>query len=129
MSLTPKRVDALDGAPPWLGLDNWNYSAFFDRIPKRSAERLTGELDFLVAEACLDQHPFFGAAERSLDVLSLWVSQELVMTNAFSQLVLSAASRIQNVHTRAVLAEIAYGEHGKSRRQSQSGRTRGCWRG
>lgn len=37
------------------------------------------------------------------------------MTNAFSQLVLRAASQIRNVHVRAILTEIAYGEHGRAR--------------
>lgn len=111
----PVRLETVESIPAWLGLSTWQYDSFFDPIPNSAGTDLTSELEQLVEDARLDQHEFFAMARRSKNALTLWVSQELVMTNTFSQLVLAAAAQIRNVHARAVLAEIAYGEHGRSR--------------
>ncbi|WP_155372680.1 iron-containing redox enzyme family protein [Catellatospora vulcania] len=95
-----------------LKLENWVYSEFFDVPTDVELDPAVEELETYIDEIRLQEHPFFSSAMADVEALRLWVSQELVMTNAFSQIVLSAASAIQNVHLRAVLAEVAYGEHG-----------------
>lgn len=99
----------------WLGLESWDYGSFFDPVRHSSLHSAIQGAEAAVADAKLDQHPFFTSAAASRAALELWVSQELVMTNAFSQIVLAAASRIQNVHARAIMTEIAYGEHGRAK--------------
>ena len=106
----------------YLRLDDWKYEVFFDPAPARSQTRewnidwVVDLVEGAVSDAELDKHPFFELAALSPDVLLMWVSQELVMTNAFSQMVLFAASRLQNGHDRAVLTEVARGEHGRIRK-------------
>ncbi len=111
----PSNQISVNTVPTWLGIANWRYSKFFDRMPEPRFD-LTDGLERLVADAALEKHEFFARAHQSTAALRLWVSQELVMTNAFSQIVLRAASQIENVHARAILAEIAYGEHGRARK-------------
>jgi hypothetical protein len=100
----------------WLLMSHWKYSLFFNRLLDVRENPVVREIERYINERRLDEHPFFRLAFNSKAVLSLWVSQELVMTNAFSQMVLRAASYIPNVHARAVMAEIAFGEHGTARR-------------
>lgn len=108
------RVDGL--VVESVAVDNWNYERFFDPpVRNEGLAMVEDDVERLVGDAQLDKHPFFDHAREKSDLILLWVSQELVTTNAFSQIVLSAASRIDNVHQRAVLAEVAYGEHGRMR--------------
>ena len=100
-----------DDPKSWLGIDGWEYDTFFEPLPSAAIENLMTGVHALMREADLPSHPFFSLAESSKALLELWVSQELVMTNAFSQLVLLAAARTRNVHARAVLTEVASGEH------------------
>jgi hypothetical protein len=111
---TDNRIADLNATLSWLGLEDWQYGSFFDPVAPPETD-LTEALEELVLDAKLDEHPFFDLAARTQSALWLWASQELVMTNAFSQIVLRAASQIGNVHARAVLAEVAYGEHGRVR--------------
>lgn len=102
--------------PEWIGLADWDYATFFDpATAKLSCAPINDEVERYVEEAQLEKHPFFDRAISNRSTLALWVSQELVMTNAFSQLVLGAAATCRNVHARAVLTEIAWGEHGRMR--------------
>jgi hypothetical protein len=103
-------------APEWLGLDDWDYAAYFDPAADASScTPIDDEVERYIEEVELEKHPFFDRAISNRSTLALWVSQELVMTNAFSQIVLSAAAQCRNVHARAVLTEIAWGEHGRMR--------------
>ena len=110
-----QRGAAVPLSPDWLGLEGWDYSSFFDPVTDLALNRTIQDVEAAVEGARLDQHPFFAAAAESRAALDLWVSQELVMTNAFSQIVLAAASHIQNVHARSIMTEIAYGEHGRAK--------------
>src|SRR5688500_7363452 len=97
-STSQSRVRCNEPDRGWLGLDDWTYDDFFDRPRAGSAgfsfDAVVNEVDEAVASRTLDTHRFFDLAAASADALLLWVSQELVMTNAFSQLVLLAASRV-----------------------------------
>jgi hypothetical protein len=103
-------------ADDWLHMKEWKYSLFFDPLSDVPAHPVVQVIEQYIEHRQLDKHPFFELARDSKSALTLWAAQELVMTNAFSQLVLRAASCIPNVHARAVLVEIASGEHGFSRR-------------
>ncbi len=95
-----------------LAKGRWDYELHF--MPPGGTERhpVVNEIEAFIDQKDLASHPFFTLAAMDSRALELWLSQELVMTNAFSQVVLAAASRVQNVHVRAILTEIAYGEHG-----------------
>jgi len=97
--------------PTWLELDRWEYSELFDPMPAVDYTSLMSDVRHLARSANLPSHPFFKLAAREMSALELWVTQELVMTNSFSQLVLYAAAQTCNVHARAILTEIAKGEH------------------
>jgi hypothetical protein len=101
--------------PAYLMLDSWHYHEFFHRCPDTPLHPVIEEIEQYVIARRLDAHPFFATAMTSRSALELWVGQELVMTNAFSQIVLGAAARIQNVHLRAMLTQVAFGEHGLAR--------------
>ena len=104
-----------DLLPDWLALRGWQYTEFFDPIDRSELHPVVKDIEAEVLNARLDEHDFFELAAQSKAALYVWVSQELVMTNAFSQLVLRAASQIPNVHARAILTEVAFGEHGRAR--------------
>lgn len=100
--------------PDMLMLDAWNYRKFF--LPTDTPMHpVVDEVEKYIVSRDLSRHPFFGYARRDRGALELWLAQELVMTNAFSQIVLAAASRVQNVHVRSILVEVAAGEHGHVR--------------
>jgi hypothetical protein len=75
------------------------------------------EIEDYINSREFDSHAFFQVASESKKALALWVTQELVMTNAFSQIVLLAAAHIHNVHLRSMMVEIASGEHGATKGQ------------
>ncbi len=104
---------------PLVGqLNDWEYSDYFlpnDQWDGRWHPVIT-KIETYLKDNALDQHPFFELAASNRGVLRLWVTQELVMTNSFSQIVLRAASNVRNVHVRSILCEVASGEHGRFRR-------------
>lgn len=99
----------------FLKLESWDYADFF--IPQTLTEvhPVVQEVEAYIESVHLEEHAFFQTAMSSKKAIELWVSQELVMTNAFSQIVLQASSYIPNVHIRAILSEVAFGEHHTSR--------------
>lgn len=101
----------------YLGLATWRYDRYFE-APKLGLDLhpVVNEIEKYVETRKLESHSFFDIARSSRHALRLWVSQELVMTNAFSQIVLRAASGVPNVHIRAILTEVAFGEHGLFRK-------------
>lgn len=99
----------------YLALHDWNYMDFFARPAGSSLHPVVEHVEAYVEARDFAAHPFFEIAQRKREALETWVAQELVMTNAFSQIVMCAASRVRNVHLRAVLAEVAMGEHGRLR--------------
>ncbi len=96
-------------------LEDWDYDAHFYGVEVDDLHPVVQRVEDYIDHVDLASHRFFATAAVSIQALELWMSQELVMTNAFSQIVLSAAGRVANVHTRSILAEVAYGEHGRSR--------------
>jgi hypothetical protein len=66
-------------------------------------------------DSAVESHDFWRLADESRDVLSAWVTQELVVTGAFAQCVLRLGSTINNVHLRAMFMVVAEGEHGRVR--------------
>ena len=66
----------------------------------------------LVGDVNIAQHRFFRAARSSPDLVGYWVTQELFITNPYSQLLLMVSSRLDNAHIRQMFLEVAVGEHG-----------------
>ncbi len=95
-----------------LSLDNWVYERWF--MPPSSVEMhpVVMEIEEAISNSGLEQHPFFDRAIASPAALRLWATQELVMTNAFSQIVLMATASVVNVHLRTMIGQVAFGEHG-----------------
>lgn len=63
----------------------------------------------------IEEHEFFALATGRRDMLQLWVSQELFVTNPFSELLLGLARRVANVHLRSLVVLVATGEHSSVR--------------
>src|SRR4051812_5334440 len=63
-------------------------------------------------KAHIDEHEFFERAGTSQEFVRTWISQELSITNAFSQLLLRIASMLSNIFLRVHFLEVALGEHG-----------------
>lgn len=100
----------------YLGLTDWQHTDFFTPTSQPVLHPVIAEIEDHIKSVNLEGHSFFEYAKTSKDALKLWVSQELVVTNAFSQIVLNAASHVKNVHIRAIFAEVAFTEHGISRK-------------
>jgi hypothetical protein len=102
------------GALAHLGTE-WDHRLWFE--PPAPMEMLSEVRDAmaLVDNSGIEDHPFFAAAAKSKLFLKIWVSQELVVTGPFSQLLLDLASRIDNVHIRAKVSRVAAAEHGPIR--------------
>lgn len=99
-----------------IDLNGWTYDDHFASPGEGELHPVVDRVEDYIVRRDLGSHPFFARARASKAALEVWVSQELVMTNAFSQIVLAAASRIGNVHLRASLTEVAWGEHGRFRK-------------
>jgi len=91
----------------------WNYEEYFSPPSSPLRHPVIFEVEKYVETRHLQAHPFFEVAIESPEALKMWVTQEIVMTNPFSQIVLKAASLFKNVHLRAMLTEVALGEHGR----------------
>ncbi|XUJ32449.1 hypothetical protein ACQ5SK_28575 [Bradyrhizobium japonicum] len=85
------------------------------------------EAEAIERRARIEVHPFFEYAKNQPDALSLWASQEAVVTNPFSQILLRVIARIANVHVRSLLMPVVDGEHSSVRGGSQIVLTRGSF--
>lgn len=94
----------------------WSYEPWFHLPNLNGTEPAVTSGIQIVDQSGIDQHPFFQTAAESRATLKLWVSQELVVTNPFSQLLLDLASRIANLHIRAMVTTVASAEHGQFRK-------------
>lgn len=94
----------------------WDHGESFNPpIPcERRHEGIERAIEY-VALSGIGAGEFFSIAARSRLALKLWVSQEIITTGPFSQLVLKTASRIRNVHVRAMVTQVVYGEHHRVR--------------
>jgi Iron-containing redox enzyme len=90
----------------------WSYQAqFLYNLEGAEHEVLNIAADY-VNQVAIENHPFFHLAAKSRPVLEAWVTQELVVTGPFAQLLLNLAAQIDNVHVRTMVVHVAYGEHG-----------------
>jgi hypothetical protein len=95
-----------------LRLDQWDYGVWFMPPPTTDLHPAVDEVEAYIQSQKLEDHAFFKAAYESERALKLWVCQELIITNAFSQIVLFSAATLVNVHLRSMLTDVAFGEHG-----------------
>lgn len=91
----------------------WQHDEWFAPAPLAAPHPVLALADDLVSNCRIGQHPFFEHAARSRQALRVWATQELVVTGPFSQLLLTLAAEIRNVHIRSMIVEVAYGEHGE----------------
>jgi pyrroloquinoline quinone (PQQ) biosynthesis protein C len=93
----------------------WQYDVWF--APPRNVTRHPAVSEALryASDRRIDSHPFFRKASKSKQALELWVSQELIVTGAFSQILLRVCAMIENVHVRTMVMEVVDGEHGPLR--------------
>ncbi|MDT7712388.1 MAG: hypothetical protein QOG46_1077 [Pseudonocardiales bacterium] len=91
----------------------WRHEEWFAPTPSTEPHAVLELADRLVVDCPIGRHPFFQHAARSGQALRIWVAQELAVTGPFSQLLLALAAEIPNVHIRAMVVEVAYGEHGE----------------
>ncbi|MDI1463223.1 iron-containing redox enzyme family protein [Catellatospora sp. KI3] len=100
------------GVPSTL---NWHYDEWFAPVAGDVSHPAIIESITYVDESRIQDHPFFAAAGVSRDILRLWVSQELIVTNPFAQLLMNLAASLGHVHIRSMIMQIARGEHGPLR--------------
>lgn len=91
----------------------WRHEEWFAPTPAVEPHAVLELADNLVMDCPIKRHPFFEHAACSRQALRIWVAQELGVTGPFSQLLLALAAKIPNVHIRAMVVEVAYGEHGE----------------
>ncbi|MGH3717233.1 MAG: hypothetical protein ACRDRI_00005 [Pseudonocardiaceae bacterium] len=90
----------------------WSYSEHF--IPPAESNwshPAIGDAEKYVVDTAIENHPFFDVAASRVEALRLWVSQELVVTNAVSQCMLRVAALMSNVHVRTRMVLVIDGEH------------------
>jgi pyrroloquinoline quinone (PQQ) biosynthesis protein C len=93
----------------------WSYEQYFSAPIGDASHPAIVQASDLVDNCGIADHPFFGVASSSQSVLRSWVSQELVVTNPFSQMLMQLANAIDNVHIRTMVMQVAFGEHGPLR--------------
>lgn len=91
---------------------NWKYDPFFEPVRGDRHHPAIEAAEKYVVDKKLEEHEFFEYGKTSLNALKIWVTQELIVTGPFSQLIFKVCANIKNVHVRGMLAEVAAGEHG-----------------
>jgi Iron-containing redox enzyme len=94
--------------------ESWNYSECFAVPPSMEWPREIRDAAAVQRRAKIFKHSFFDVARQSREAIRIWAAQEAVVTGTFSQLLMVAASQLKNVHQRALLLEVAVGEHGEN---------------
>lgn len=91
---------------------NWNYDDWF-RVPRTtSLHPVIAEAKSMADAKKISAHPFMERAAQIQEPLVYWTRQELVVTGPFSLFLFKICSQLKNVHIRALMSEIAHGEHG-----------------
>lgn len=88
------------------------YNEYFKPITSYIDKEIS-TISLLADNSNIGQKDFFKQACKDSDLLKLWVSQEAVVTNPFSQTLLQVISNIRNVHVRSILLPVVVGEHSK----------------
>jgi hypothetical protein len=91
---------------------SWDYNECFTIPPRTEWPSEISEAAAVQRRAKIFKHPFFEVARHSRAAIRTWAAQEAVVTGTFSQLLMIVASQLRNVHQRALLLEVAVGEHG-----------------
>jgi Iron-containing redox enzyme len=105
----------LDPSASSLRQHQWYYDEWF-KVPRTTpVHEVIVEAGKFVDDSRIEEHPYFTFVSSSKDALRVWVSQELVVTNPFSQLLLRFGASIRNVHIRTMVMDVAHGEHGRIR--------------
>lgn len=94
---------------------DWDYDTRF--LPPKTPELhpVIREAAALADTCGIESHPFFLFAGASPAALRMWVGQEVFVSGIFAQLLSLTASCLANVHQRAMLNLVVYGEHGNVR--------------
>lgn len=84
---------------------------FFEPIEVSTKAAFVAEAEAIERAAQIENHGFFPFAKRTPQALVLWASQELIVTNPFSQILARVFAQIDNVHVRSLLLPVLIGEH------------------
>ena len=90
-----------------------NMSEYFEQLkenPDRSFVDIAAKIE---RDARIEDHLFFSVAKNRRDAMVLWASQEVIVTNPFSQILFQLIGNVRNVHIRSILIPIVGGEHSK----------------
>jgi hypothetical protein len=93
-------------------LSNWKYEPYFEHVQCDSVHPAIHAAEQYVVNKHLERHEFFEYGKTSPKALKMWVTQELIVTGPFSQLIFRVCADIRNVHVRGMLSAVAAGEHG-----------------
>src|SRR5690349_7356368 len=102
-------------------MPTWNYDERFTLPRTGDCVGTIQEAEEYVVNKAIDKHEFFEFAKHRVDALEAWVTQELIVTGYFSQLLLRLASSLSNVHLRTMLLKVAVGEHGSLKTDGLAG--------
>lgn len=91
--------------------DLWRFQDYFEPLRDGPFAEPIKQANSFADNCGIESHEFFRLAHESSDLLRFWASQELVTTNAFSQLLLGCCSTIENVHARSMFMPVIDGEH------------------
>jgi hypothetical protein len=93
----------------------WNYSEWFS-VPKSEVNHpVIDAAEKIANEKNVGKHPFIELARNAKEPLIHWTKQELIITGPFSLFLFKLCTQIKNVHIRALMSQIAHGEHGSVR--------------
>jgi Iron-containing redox enzyme len=104
---------------PEIDVNEWKFADFFNPLPFAAMPELPPAfiIDGRIAleSSTIENHPFFEFAAVNKAALVCWVSQEVVITNLFAQVLFNLLSKIENVHLRSIVTPVAAGEHSSLR--------------
>jgi hypothetical protein len=92
---------------------DWKFAESFAPLRQaRNNEAITKASSYL-ADAQIKEHRFFQFAATHRSAMLLWTSQEVVTSNAFSQVLFALYATLKNVNLRSFLLPVVVGEHSK----------------
>jgi hypothetical protein len=99
----------------YIAGQSWNYSDWFDVPHSEVNHPVINAAEKIANEKNIGEHPFIELARNTQEPLIYWTKQELIITGPFSLFLFKLCTQIKNVHIRALMSQIAHGEHGSVR--------------
>lgn len=90
----------------------WIFEEWFSIPVTEAPHPVVRQAENYLLDKHIERHEFFEYAAHSPQALREWVTQEIIVTGPFSQLLLQVSAIIKNVHVRSMVVEVASEEHG-----------------